>query len=77
MGKGVGIGDGVAGGVGVGTGGVGLGLADALHALGPRIATLTGAPVLKKPIVALVATGGLSESKRKLYSVPHLMAFAF
>jgi hypothetical protein len=41
------------------------------------MATVTGAPVLKKPIVALVAIGGLSESKRKLYSVPQRMAFAF
>ena len=44
---------------------------------GPKIATVTGAPVLKKPTVAFVATGGWSESNRKLYKVPHRMAFAF
>ena len=38
---------------------------------------MTGVPVLKKPIVAFVASGGLSESNRKLYNVPQRMAFAF
>ena len=38
---------------------------------------MTGAPVLKKPIVAFVAIGGLFELKRKLYNVPQRMAFAF
>ena len=41
------------------------------------MATVIGAPVLKKPIVAFVACGGLLESKRKLYKVPKRMAFAF
>src|SRR4029077_15733800 len=40
-------------------------------------ATVIGAPVLKKPIVAFVTCGGLLESKRKLYKVPKRMAFAF
>ena len=38
---------------------------------------MTGSPVLKKPIVALVPMGGLFESNRKLYNVPQRMAFAF
>jgi hypothetical protein len=38
---------------------------------------VTGVPVLKKPIVAFVGSGGLSESNRKLYKVPQRMAFAF
>ena len=33
---------------------------------GPWMATVKGAPVLKKPMVAFVACGGLLESKRKL-----------
>ena len=44
---------------------------------GPWIATVIGVPVLKKPIVAFVACGGLLESKRKLYNVPQRIAFAF
>ena len=32
---------------------------------------------MKKPIVAFVVCGGRSESKRKLYKVPHRIAFAF
>ena len=36
-----------------------------------------GAPVLKKPIVALAVCGGLFESKRKLYKVPQRNTFAF
>ena len=49
----------------------------ASQTFGPRIPTVTGVPVLKKPIVALVARGGWLESNRKLYNVPHRMAFAF
>ncbi len=41
------------------------------------MAILIGVPVLKNPIVAFTACGGLLESKRKLYSVPQRMAFAF
>jgi hypothetical protein len=44
---------------------------------GPWIATVTGAPVLKKPIIAFAACGGLAESKRKLDKVPQRKAFAF
>ena len=43
----------------------------------PGSPTVTGVPVLKKPIVAFVAIGGLLESNRKLYKVPQRMAFAF
>ena len=76
---GVDVGVGVKVGVGVGVVGVplGVGVGAPLQAFGPRIATVTGVPALKKPIVAFVAMGGLSESNRKLYKVPHLMAFAF
>jgi hypothetical protein len=67
---GVGVGVGVAGGVGVGV---------ELHGPvdGPWIATVIGVPFLKKPIVAFAVTGGLVESKRKLYRVPQRNAFAF
>ena len=41
------------------------------------MATVTGPPVFKKPIVALAPMGGLFESNRKLYKVPQRMAFAF
>src|SRR6266403_6111704 len=69
---GVGVGDGVAVGVGVGVG-VGLGVP---CGVGACIWTVTGEPVLKKPIVALVVCGGWSESNRKLYKVPQRIAFA-
>ena len=82
--QGVRVGVGVEGGVSVGVGVgvavgviVGVGLGTTSQALGPRIPTVTGVPVLKKPIVALVAMGGLSESNRKLYNVPQRIAFAF
>src|ERR1700682_3183605 len=59
-------------GLGVGVGGdggvavaVGVGDGVALQAFGPSTPTVTGVPVLKKPIVAFVASGGLSESNRK------------
>lgn len=72
---GVGVGIGVVVGVGVG-GGVKVG--DGWHSLdGPRTATVIGAPVLKKPIVAFVKVGGVPVSNRKLYKVPQRMAFAF
>ena len=41
------------------------------------MATVIGAPVLKKPTVAFVACGGRLESKRKLYNVPYRIALAF
>ena len=44
---------------------------------GAWIATVVGAPVLKKLIVAFAACGGRFESKRKLYKVPQRNAFAF
>ena len=44
---------------------------------GPWIDTVTGVPVLKNPTVAVVACGGLLESKRKLYNVPQRNTFAF
>ena len=39
--------------------------------------TVTGDPVLKKPILAVASTGGRLASKRMLYIVPQRMAFAF
>lgn len=57
----------VAVGVGVGVGvtvAVGVGVASDWH--GPWIGTLTGVPVLKKPMFAVVFAGGAFESKRKL-----------
>ena len=70
---------GVAVGVGDGPGGVGdgVGVAPPISGEGPWIPTVIGLPVLKNPIVALVACGGRLESKRKLYSVPQRIAFAF
>ena len=56
---------------------VGVGDGVASQTFGPRIPTVTGVPVLKKPIVALLARGGWLESNRKLYNVPQRMAFAF
>ena len=41
------------------------------------MATVIGAPVLKKPTVAFEATGEVVESNRKLYNVPQRIAFAF
>ena len=72
----VGVGDGLGVGLGVGVA-VGVGVGVGPPALGAWIGTAMGAPVLKKPTVAVAACVGLVESKRKLYNVPHLMAFAF
>ena len=73
----LGVGVGVAGGVVVALG-VGVGVAPVqTSGEGPWIPTVTGVPVLKKPIVAFTACGGRSESKRKLYIVPYRIAFAF
>src|SRR5450432_1089476 len=83
VGLGVGVGVGVIGvddGVGVGVGvctGVGVGVGGPPTGAGPWIATVVGAPVLKKPIVAFATTGALVESNRKLYNVPQRIAFAF
>ena len=56
---------------------VGVGVPAHTPGEGPWISTVTGDPVLKKPIVAVAACGGRSESKRKLYMVPKRIAFAF
>ena len=45
--------------------------------LGTRIGIVIGAPVLKKPTVAVPVSGRLFESNRKLYKVPQRMALAF
>ena len=79
VGVGVSVGVGVGVGVAVGVGGgvpVAVGVGVPLPT-GPWIPTVIGAPVLKKPIVAFAAWGGLLESKRKLYNVPQRIAFAF
>jgi len=72
VGVGVDVGVSVADGLAVG---VGVGVASART--GAWITTDIGDPVLKKPTVALVVCGAWSESNRKLYSVPKLIAFAF
>ena len=75
----VGVGEAVAVAVAVGVGGgvpVAVGVGVTLPA-GPWTPTVIGVPVLKKPIVAFAAWGGLLESKRKLYNVPQRSAFAF
>ena len=76
VGRGVGVGVAVAVGVGLGVGvGVGVGVTPPWP--GAWISTVIGEPVLKKPTVALAVCGGWSASKRKLYSVPKRIAFAF
>lgn len=77
---GVGVTVAVAVGVGVGVGvigGVGVGLGVMSEKAGPATSTVTGEPVLKKPMVAFEGVGGKSESNRKLYSVPQRIALAF
>jgi hypothetical protein len=44
---------------------------------GAWTSTVIGEPVLKKPMVAVLGTGGELESNRKLYNVPQRIAFAF
>ena len=77
VGRGVGVGVAVAVGVAVGVGlGVGVGVTSAKA--GPTTSTVTGEPVLKKPMDACaVARKMLVVSKLKLYNVPKRMAFAF
>ena len=59
------VGTGVGVGVAVGTGvAVGVGVGPAVP--GAMIDTVMGEPVLKNPIVAVVACGGVLESNRKL-----------
>ena len=85
---GVGVGEIVAVGVEVGVGvavgvavavtvavGVGVGVASDMK--GATTSTLTGEPVLKKPMVASLTLGGALESNRKLYNVPQRIALAF
>jgi hypothetical protein len=67
-GLGVGVGGGVAVGVAVGVGvgvAVGVGVGEP-PPVGAWISTVIGEPVLKKPTVALVVSGGWLASKRKL-----------
>jgi hypothetical protein len=71
---GVGVGVGVMDGVGVAEG-VAVGVASDMKGAGTS--TVTGEPVLKKPMVAVPGTGAALESNRKLYNVPHRIAFAF
>jgi|SRR6266566_2429627 len=72
VGLGVGVGVGIGGSLGVGDGpGVGVGPSP-----GAWISTEVGEPVLKKPTVAVVVTGGRSATNRKLYNVPQRIAFA-
>jgi hypothetical protein len=76
LGEGVGLG--VAVGVEVGVGvaeGVGVGVMSDWK--GTATSTVTGDPVLKKPIVAGPDSGGAVESNRKLYNVPQRIALAF
>src|SRR5439155_9154136 len=54
---------------------VGVGVSSDMK--GAMMPTVTGEPVLKKPMVALLLTGGALESNRKLYSVPQRIALAF
>jgi hypothetical protein len=56
---------------------VGLGVGVVSDMKGAMTSTLTGEPVLKKPILAVLPTGGALESNRKLYSVPQRIALAF
>lgn len=44
---------------------------------GACTSTLTGAPVLKKPMFAVAVDGAAGESNLKLYSVPQRTALAF
>ena len=81
---GVGVGEIVAVGVEVGVGvavavtvavGVGVGVASDMK--GATTSTVTGEPVLKKAMFAVLVAGAAGESNRKLYSVPHRIALAF
>src|SRR5436190_23395585 len=75
-----GVGDGAVVAVGVAVAvavAVGVGVPAQTPGEGPWIPTLTSDPVLKRPILAVAACGGRSESKRKLYMVPKRIAFAF
>ena len=73
---GVAVGEIVAVGVGL-TVAVGVAVGVASDMNGATTSTVTGEPVLKKPIVAVPTSGGAVESNRKLYSVPQRIALAF
>ena len=78
VGRGVGVGEIVAVGVEVGVAvAVALGVGVASDWKGAWISTATGAPVLKKPMFAVLVVGSAGESNRKLYTVPHRIALAF
>src|SRR5882762_1664741 len=64
----LGVAVGVGVGVGVGPGGVGVGVTSDMK--GATTPTVTGEPVLKKLMVAVLEIGAALESNRKLYSVP-------
>ncbi len=64
----------VAVGLGVGVG-VGVGVMSDME--GARTFTITGAPVLKKPMFAVPISGAELESNEKLYNVPQRIALAF
>ena len=68
----VGLGDTVGVAVAVG---VAVGVASDMK--GATTLTVTGEPVLKKPMVAWLPLGGALESNRKLYNVPQRIALAF
>jgi hypothetical protein len=74
---GVGVGVGVVVGVTVGVGGGGVAVGVVSGWDGAWISTETGEPVLKKAMVAILGTGGATESNRKLYNVPKRIALAF
>ena len=78
LGRGVAVAVAVTVGVGVGeivAVGVAVGVASDMK--GATTSTLTGEPVLKKPMVASLTLGGALESNRKLYNVPQRIALAF
>jgi len=76
LGVAVGVTLGVAVAVAVGVGvGVGVGVWSDMK--GATTPTVTGEPVLKKLMVAVLEIGAALESNRKLYSVPQRIALAF
>ena len=76
LGVAVGVGLAVAVAVGVAVGvGVGVGVMSDMR--GDATWTVTGEPVLKKPMFAMARWGAASASNRKLYIVPQRTAFAF
>ena len=74
VGVAVGLGETVAVAEGVG---VGVGVGVGAPPIGAATSTVTGEPVLKKSMVAVLGPGAPVESNRKLYIVAHLIALAF